>query len=186
MGLFIFFSLNPYFLANFKLITNPVALLSNNVSTVIPSCISILSSPIFAVTSLSMSPLSRLQQDILSIALASITNLLLLESNQRLLDPLSLLNYFVYCSHCHHTPVFSPSQFCFLLPCSYNFLLNVQIFHNYNSYDSLSYPHPWHIGCIEQTLLSIMEGVPLPYLSFPLLLSELVLLKPAAEVSPVS
>ena len=100
MGLSIFFNLNPYFLANSELITKPVTPLSNNASTITPSCVSILFNPIFTITSLSMSPLSRLQQDI--FALISIANLL--EFNQRLLNPLPLLNYFVH--YCHHILVF--------------------------------------------------------------------------------
>ena len=47
-----FFDLNPCFLMNSELITNPVTLLSNNASTVTLSYVSILSSPIFTVTSL--------------------------------------------------------------------------------------------------------------------------------------
>ena len=52
---FIFFSLNPCFLVNSKLITNSVTPLFNNTFTIIPSYLSILSSPIFIVTSLSNS-----------------------------------------------------------------------------------------------------------------------------------
>ena len=55
MGLSIFFNLNPCFLANSKLITSPIAPLSNNASTVISSCVSILSKPIFTVISLNVS-----------------------------------------------------------------------------------------------------------------------------------
>ena len=76
-----FYSLNHCFLVNFKLITNPIALLSNNASTITSFCILILSKPIFTVTSLNIFSLSRLQQDLLSITLESITNLLQLESN---------------------------------------------------------------------------------------------------------
>ena len=64
MGLSIFFSLNLYFLANFELVTNSVTLLFNDASTITPFCISILLSPIFTVTFLSISPLSRLQQNL--------------------------------------------------------------------------------------------------------------------------
>ena len=46
IGLSNFFNLNPFFLANSELMTNPVAPLSNNASTVIPSCVSSLSNPI--------------------------------------------------------------------------------------------------------------------------------------------
>jgi len=47
---FIFFSLNSCFLVNSKLITNSVTPLFNNTFTIIPSYLSILSSPIFIVT----------------------------------------------------------------------------------------------------------------------------------------
>ena len=105
IGLSIFFSLKPYFLANSKLMTSPVAPLFNRASTITPSCISILSSPIFTVTSLNMSPLFRLQQNILFTTLLSIANLLqLLRSNQGLLDLLPYLSYFVHCSDCSCTP----------------------------------------------------------------------------------
>ena len=50
---FIFFKLNPCFLANSELITNSIALLSNNASIITLSCVSILSNPIFTITSLS-------------------------------------------------------------------------------------------------------------------------------------
>ena len=52
IGLSNFFNLNPCFYANSKLITSPVALLSNNASTIISFYISILSNPIFTVISL--------------------------------------------------------------------------------------------------------------------------------------
>ena len=52
IGLSSLFNLNPCFLVNSELITSPVALLSNNASTVIPSCVFILSSLIFTMTSL--------------------------------------------------------------------------------------------------------------------------------------
>ena len=52
---FIFFSLNSCFLVNSKLITNSVTPLFNNTFTIIPSYLSILSSPIFIVTFLSSS-----------------------------------------------------------------------------------------------------------------------------------
>ena len=54
------------FLANSELITSPIAPLSNNTSTITPSYILIISSPIFIVSSLNMFPLFRLQLDILS------------------------------------------------------------------------------------------------------------------------
>jgi len=56
IGLSNFFNLKPYFLANSELITNPVAPLSNNASTIIPSYVSILSNSIFTVTSLNVLP----------------------------------------------------------------------------------------------------------------------------------
>ena len=58
---FYFLQLKPYFLTNFELITSFIVLLSNNASTITPSWVSILSKPIFTVTSLSMSSLSRSQ-----------------------------------------------------------------------------------------------------------------------------
>ena len=88
----IFFSLNSCFLTNFELMTNLITLLFNNASTIIFLCVSILSSPIFIMTSLNMFLLSRLQQDILSTTLLSIVNLLLLRSNQGLLDLFPHLN----------------------------------------------------------------------------------------------
>ena len=105
---FYFYSLNPCFLANFKLITSSIALLFNNTSTVTPSCLSILSKPIFTVTSFNMSLLSRLQHNLLSISLESITNLLLLEPSQRLPDSLFHLNY--YCLYSLHIPTFFSCQ----------------------------------------------------------------------------
>ena len=76
LGLSIFFNLNFYFLINSELITNLITPLSNNVSTIIPFCILILSNLIFTITFLSMSLLFRLQQDILFTTLLSIVNLL--------------------------------------------------------------------------------------------------------------
>ena len=123
-----------------------------------------------------MSPLSRLQQDI--FALASIANLLLPESNQRLLDPLSLLNYSV---HHHHIPVFFPSQFCSL---SYNFSLNVQNLYSYNNCDSFSYLYPWYISYIRPTLPSAMEDIPSLHLFSQFPPSKQVLLAPITEAFP--
>ena len=105
----------PYFLANFKLITNSVVLLSNNASTVIPSCMSILSSLIFTITFLNIFPLSRLYVDVFSTTLASIANILLLRPSQGLLDILPHLNFFV------HISVLFSSQFCSLFFCFYSF-----------------------------------------------------------------
>ena len=102
IGLSIFFNLNSYFLTNFKLITNPVAPLSKNAFTITPFCISTLSSPIFTVTPLRRFPLSRLHVNVLSTTLESISNLLLLRSNQELLDLLPYLNYSVHYYKCPH------------------------------------------------------------------------------------
>ena len=55
----------------------------------------------------------------------SIANLLLLESNQRLLDSLLHLNYFVYFFlpsyfvHCSYFPIFQSSSFPNSVPCSF-------------------------------------------------------------------
>ena len=99
-------NLNLCFLANFELITELVALLFNNVSTITSTCISIISNPIFTVTFLNIFPLFRLQQNVLSITLLSIANLLLLEPNQGLLNSLPYLNYF-QCSNYFYISVFS-------------------------------------------------------------------------------
>jgi len=132
----IFFSLNSYFLANSELMTSPIAPLFNNTSTVTPSYMLILSNLIFTVTSLSISPLFRLQQDILSTTLLSIANLLLLRSNQGLLDLPPHLNYSVHNSYCSCIlPFFLGLYFIF-----YNFMLNGQILYSYNS--SFSCPPP--------------------------------------------
>ena len=64
MGFSIFFNLNSCFLTNSKLIASLIVLLSNNASTIILSCISILSSSIFTVTSLKRSPLFRLYENV--------------------------------------------------------------------------------------------------------------------------
>ena len=107
------------------------SILSSNVSTITSSYISILFGPILTVTSLNMSLLSRLQQDVFSITLLSIANLFVLEYNQGLLDFLSYLNYGVYCLNCSHIPFFSPiSQ----ISDFYSFLPNVQTSHNYSNF----------------------------------------------------
>jgi len=113
IGLSIFFNLNPYFLMNSELITNPVAPLSNNASTITSSCISILSSPIFTITSLSSFSLFGSQQNVLSITLEIIFS-------------------FVYCFL--YIPVFCPLQFCLLFLYFYNFLLYVQNLHSCSSF----------------------------------------------------
>ena len=123
IDLSIFFNLNPCFLVNSELITNPIAPLSNNASTITPSCVSILSSSIFTITSLSSFSLFKSQQDVLSITLESIIYLLLLRLNQGVLSLAPYLNYcfvyfllqlfsFVYCFL--YIPVFYPLQFCLL------------------------------------------------------------------------
>ena len=60
ISLSIFFSLNPYFLANSELITNLIVSLSNNTSTVISFYMLTIFKPIFTVTSLNMFLLSKL------------------------------------------------------------------------------------------------------------------------------
>ena len=55
MDLSIFFNLNPCFLENSKLITNSITLLSNNASIITSFYISLLSNPIFTITSLNNS-----------------------------------------------------------------------------------------------------------------------------------
>ena len=96
--------------------TNPIASLSNNASTVIPSYVSTLSNPIFTITSLSLSSLFRLQPAVLSITLLS-TVYLLLRLNQEVLSLAPHLNYSVvyfllplsssvHCSLCSHILVF--------------------------------------------------------------------------------
>ena len=126
---FVFFNLNLCFLANSELITNPIALLSNSVSSVTPSCVSTLSGPIFTMTSLSRSPLFRLQQDILSTILLSAANLLLSRPNQELLDLPPHSNCFVcYYEYLHISSFFPGLYFIF-----YNSVLDGQILHSYNN-----------------------------------------------------
>ena len=55
MDLSIFFNLNPCFPENFKLITNSITLLFNNTSIITSFYISLLSNPIFTITSLNNS-----------------------------------------------------------------------------------------------------------------------------------
>ena len=131
IGLSIFFNLNLYFLVNSEIMTNSIALLSNNASIVTPSYVSTLSNPIFTITSLNMSPLSRLYVDVLSTILESIANLVLLRSSQGLPDLLPHLNYFV------HIPVFFLLLLCSLSFYSCSFLPYIQVPHNCNN----SSPH---------------------------------------------
>ena len=170
------FQFEPCFLTNSELITNPITSLSNSASTVIPSCVSTLSNPIFTVTSLKRSPLSRLQQDVLFITLLSIANLLLLlRSNWDPLDLCPLLNY--YC------PLQFPSSNSYPFSYSYSVLLNIQNPHRHNN--SFLCQHPWHMDFFKQTLPSV-EDIPLPSLSSPLSLLEQTLLLPAEKVFPTS
>ena len=118
IGFSIFFNLNPYFLTNSELMISFVALLSNNASTITLSCVSILSSPIFTVTSLRSSLLFRLQQDILSITLESIVYLLLLRPNQGVLSLAPHLNCSVYFPY---IPTSSLIQSSHLFPYSCSF-----------------------------------------------------------------
>lgn len=175
MGLSIFFTLNPCFLVNSELITNPIIPLSNNASTVISFCIFILSSLIFTVISLNMFPLSKLQQDILSVALINIVNLLqLLRSNQGLLNFHPCLNYCYIVYYFLYISVFFLSQFYLLFSCSYNSWLSVQISHSYSS--SYSYNLPLqHMDCVVPILPTDL-GIPLLCSFFLLLSSEQVLL----------
>ena len=158
--------------------TNPIILLSNNTSTVTPSYISIISSPIFTVTSLSIFPLSRLQQDVLFTTLLSITNMLLLRSNQGLLDFPPYLNYSVYNSYCPHIS----SSYSGLLFIFYNFVLDGQILHNYSN--SSPYPPPWYVGCMRPTL-PFDQSTPLSHLFFLLSLPKQALLVPTSEELPI-
>ena len=137
IGLSIFFNLNLYFLINSELITSSIAPLSSNISTVPSSCMSIHSSPIFTMTFLKIFPLSRLQQDSLSITLKSITNLLELESNWGLLYSLSHLNYdFSHYSSCPHILFFS-----FILQTSSSYSFSQYDQNPYNCNNSFSYLH---------------------------------------------
>ena len=163
---------------NSELITNSIALLSSNTSTITSSCILILSNPIFTITSLNMSSLSRLHIDVFSTTLESIANLLLLRPSQGLPDLPPHLNYIVHyflpLLASVYIPVFFPFQFCSLFPYSCNSSPNVQIHH---SCSSSYFPCllPWHIGCVTQTLSSNW-GILLSHLFFPSLLLGLVLL----------
>ena len=118
IGFSIFFNLNPYFLTNSELMTSSVAPLSNNASTITLSCVSILSSLIFTVTSLRSSLLFRSQQNILSITLESIVYLLLLRSNQGVLSLAPHLNCSVYFSYIPTSSLIQ-SSYLFLYSCSF-------------------------------------------------------------------
>ena len=141
----------------------------------ISSCVSTLSNPIFTVTSLKRSPLSRLQQDVLSITLLSIVNLLLLKSNWDPLDLCPLLNY--YC------PLRFPSSDSYLFFYSYSILPNVQNLHKHNNFFLCQ--HLWYMGSFEQTLPSVKDAPLLP-LSSLLSPSEQALLSPVEVVFSVS
>ena len=132
-GLSNLFSLKPYFLANSKLITSPIVPLSNNAFILIPFYVSILSKPIFTVTSLKRSPLSRLHEDIFSATLLSIANLLLLlRSSWDLLDLYSHLN--CYCL------LLAPFFCLFPFSYSYSILPNIQNPYKYNNLFLCQYP----------------------------------------------
>ena len=169
---------------NSELITNSIALLSSNTSTITSSCILILSNPIFTITSLNMFSLSRLHIDVFSTTLESIANLLLLRPSQGLLDLSPYLNYIVHyfllLLVSVYIPAFFPFQFCSLFPYSCNSLPNVQIHHSCSSF---YFPCllSWHIGCVTQTLSSDWS-ILLSHLFFPSLLLGLILLKSAMEV----
>ena len=99
-------------------------------STVTSFYISIISSPIFTVTSLNMFLLSRLQMDIFFATLLSIANLFIVEPNQGLLGSSPHLNCFLYLV-CPHIPFSFPSLWSLIF---YNFMLDGQILHKYNSF----------------------------------------------------
>ena len=141
IGLSSFFNLKSCFLANSKLITNPVTPLSNSASTIIPSYVSILSNPIFTVTSLNVfSPtfltfisfLVPSDSDISAfISVANILNLLQ-ELSQGLLSSPPLLNIlFVQCCPQIFLHLFLLSSSLF--PCSYNDGPCAQNLHRHNS-----------------------------------------------------
>ena len=121
IGLSNLFNLKPCFLANSELITSSVALLFNNTSTVTLSCVSILSSPIFTVTShrgLSFLVSFLLPSDSNVPAFISVANTLnlLWESSRVTLDSPSLLNYLNVCNF-PWTPIFFP---LLSFPCFYS------------------------------------------------------------------
>ena len=136
-----------------------------------------------------MSPLSRLQQDVLSVAFVSIANLLLLlRPNQGLSDLCPHLNYFVhfllqsstsvYCSV--HISVFFSLQFCSLSLYFYNFQPDVQILCNYNN-SYFPNPHLQHMDYVKQILLS-NQGILSLHLFSSLLPLEQVLPESTVEV----
>ena len=177
IDLSILFNLNHCFLTNSKLMTNPVALLSNNASTVTPSCILVPLSQIFTVTSLSISLLSRLQQDLLSITLKSIANLSVLEYNQELLDSLSHLNHYSYCLNFSYTSSFS---FVLLFHNSCSFLQYDQNSHNYSN--SFLYPSFIVYGlCLDMNSAYCCKYTTTAFV-FLLLLLEQILLAPAVSL----
>ena len=135
IGLSNLFSLKSYFLANSELLTSPVAPLSSNTSTVIPSCISTLSSPIFTVTSHRGLPFlvsfwffsnSNIPA---FISVANTLNLLW-ESNQETLDSPPLLNCLNVCNF-PQTPTFFP---LLLFLCFYSDRQCAQILRRYSSF----------------------------------------------------
>jgi len=139
----IFFNLNHCFLANSELKRTNIqeevtveALLDSRATGLVIS-------QIFTVTSLSISLLSRLQQDLLSIILKSIANLSVLEPNQEPLDFISHLNYYSYCLNCSYTLT---SFFVLLFPNLYSFLQYDQNFYNYSN--SFLYLYLWYMYCV--------------------------------------
>ena len=108
MSFSIFFNLTLCFFTNSKLITSSVTSPSNNTSTITFSHVLILFNPIFTITFLNISLLFRSRQNVLSITLLSIANLLLLEPSQGLPDSLPHLNYCSYCLNCPYTQAFFP------------------------------------------------------------------------------
>ena len=172
IGLSIFFNLNLYFLTNSELITSTVVPLFNSASTVISFCMSILSSPIFTVTSLNNFSSSAFLTStsffslILSesdtptfISLASTLNLLL-ESSWGTLDSLPLLNClsvqnFPLLSISVHIPVFCHLQFWFFPSYFYNVRQYTRIYHKCSNFSL--YLLLLHRGFFEQPLSSVKD-----------------------------
>ena len=179
MGLFNFFSLKPCFLANSELITSPIVPLSNNTSTVIPSCVSTLSSPIFTITFLKSLPSALptllsvpFSFNVLAfIPVANILNLLQ-KSSQGTLDSPPLLNspsvhdvsLFLLC-----TPASFPPLLCSSASYSGSVRPYTQILHRYSSFSPCLSPS--HMNCVAPTLPSVV-GALSPHSFSPLLLSE--------------
>ena len=154
IGLSSFFNLKLCFLVNLELITNLIAPLSNNASTVIPFCVSILSSLIFTVTSLNVLASTFLTSflDSGTSAFIPLANTLYLfgEPSWGALGSLLLLNY-SKCSwspqffHLHILLSYSPPLFPSVLD-SYNDGPCAQNLHTHNN-SSLN-QSPLHRGLI--------------------------------------